>query len=326
MAEQPKENCYGLLKANPKRVYVIAEAGLNHGGNKERALALVRAAKWAGADAIKFLNSKAECLGSAARARSTYTTEQPSLPLDILRAVQKEAKRLSIEFLSSPADENSADVLNELGVHAFEIASGAVTERKLIEHVSRKGKPMLLSTGMSTGAEIEKTIDWMHSQSNHQVLLLHCAASYPAKVEELNLKVVEYLRDRFGVPVGFSDHTAGALGATVAVSLGAQIIERHFMMETRVDTPDQEMPMDVRQLKLHIAELRTIGAALGERGQFAIDMETRKKTAPRRALTPLRPITAGESIDAGMSFAKKPPAREKFSTAANTPLPLNAMR
>jgi N,N'-diacetyllegionaminate synthase len=293
MAEQPNENIYSLLKGAPKRLYVIAEAGLNHGGNKERALALVRAAKWAGADAIKFQNSKAECMGSTAGSRSAYATEQPGMPLDIVRAVQKEAKRLSIEVLSAPVDENSADVLNELGVHAFKIASGDITQRKLIEHVSRKGKPMLLSTGMSTVAEIEKAIDWMHSQTNDQVLLLHCASSYPTKVEQLNLKSVEYLRDRFGVPVGFSDHTAGTLGATVAVSLGAQIIERHFMMEMRGETPDQETPMDVKQLKLHIAELRTIGSALGEREKFAVDTETRKKTAARRA-----------DVVPGRSFAK----------------------
>src|SRR5438270_578096 len=177
MAEQPNQNVFGLLTENPNRIYVIAEAGLNHGGNKERALALVRAAKWAGAE------------------------------------------------------------------------------------------------------EIEHAIDWMHTQSNEQVVLLHCVSSYPAKQDELNLKSLQYLRDRFGVPVGFSDHSVGTLGSVVATSLGAQVIERHFMIETRGETPDHAVSMDAKTLKGHIEELRTIGSVLGERDKFAGESETKNKTA-----------------------------------------------
>src|SRR5207253_11465532 len=163
----------------------------------------------------------------------------------------------------------SADFLNDLGVSAFKIASGDITHRPLIEHVARKGKPVLLSTGMSSGEEIENAIDWMHTQANQQVVLLHCVSAYPAKREELNLKSIEYLRDRFGVPVGFSDHSVGGLGSVVATSLGAQVIERHFMIETRGETPDQAVSMDAKALKIHIEDLHRIGTLLGERGKFA---------------------------------------------------------
>ena len=315
MADKPSQNVFGLLTSDLNRIYVIAEAGLNHGGNKERALALVRAAKWAGADAVKFQTFRADRLASTQPATLSHTKDQPNLqelfkklelPFDTFRALHKEAKRIGIEFLSTPFDEESADFLDELGVNAFKIASGDITHRPLIEHVARKGKPVLLSTGMSKAEEIEKAIDWMHTQSNDQVVLLHCVSSYPAKLEELNLKSVQYLRDRFGVPVGFSDHSVGTLGSVVATSLGAQVIERHFMIETRGDIPDHAVSMDAKTLRGHIEELRTIGTVLGERGKFATEAESRNKTASRRALYARRPIAIGETIDANMLYALRP--------------------
>src|SRR2546429_7387010 len=315
MADKPRENLFGLLTSEPKRVYMIAEAGLNHGGNKERALALVRAAKWAGADAVKFQTFRADRLASSKPGTLAHTKDQPNLqelfkklelPFDAFRALHKEAKRIGIEFLSTPFDEESADFLDELGVNAFKIASGDITHRPLIEHVARKGKPVLLSTGMSALEEIEKAIDWMHTQSNEQIVLLHCVSSYPAKLEELNLKSVQYLRDRFGLPVGFSDHSVGTLGSIVATSLGAQVIERHFMIETRCETPDHAVSMDAKALKAHIEELRSIGTVLGERGKFATEAESRNKTASRRALYARRPIAAGETIDADEHYTLPP--------------------
>src|SRR5437016_8942603 len=160
MADKPSENLFGLLTSDLNRIYVIAEAGLNHGGNKERALALVRAAKWAGADAVKFQTFRADRLASTRPSKLTHTKDQPNLqelfkklelPFDTFRALHKEAKRIGIDFLSTPFDEDSADFLDELGVGAFKIASGDITHRPLIEHVSRKGKPILLSTGMKIG-------------------------------------------------------------------------------------------------------------------------------------------------------------------------------
>jgi sialic acid synthase SpsE len=315
MESKSDTNLYSLLKSDPRRVYVIAEAGLNHGGSKERALALVRAAKWAGADAVKFQTFRADRLASTRPAVLTHKKDQPNLqelfkklelPFDAFRSMFKEANRLNIDFLSTPFDEESADFLDELGVSAFKIASGDITHRPLIEHVGRKQKPVLLSTGMSTEEEIEKAIDWMHTQSNDQMILLHCVSSYPASDEELNLKSVEYLQARFGVPVGFSDHSVGSLGATVAVAIGAQVIERHFMIETRGDIPDLAVSMDAKQLKGHIEELRKIGTILGARGKSASTAESLNLTASRRSLYANRSIAPGEKIDAGMLYALRP--------------------
>src|SRR5262249_52388236 len=156
-----------------------------------------------GADAVKFQTFKAERLASAQPAKLEHLKGQSNLQevlrkfelsFDIFRALYKEAQRLNIEFLSTPFDEESADFLDGLGVHAFKISSGDITHRPLIEHVSRKGKPVLMSTGMSSVEEIEKAIDWMHGQTNDQAILLHCVSSYPAAPPELNLKSLEYLR------------------------------------------------------------------------------------------------------------------------------------
>src|SRR5260370_38947948 len=166
MADKPSENLFGLLAEDPNRIYVIAEAGLNHGGNKERARALVRAAKWVGADAVKLQTFRADRLASTRPATLAHTKDQPNLqelfkklelPFDTFRTLHKEAKRIGIEFLSTPFDEEIADFLNDLGVSAFKIASGDITHRPLIEHVTRKGKPVLLSTAMSSGKENEKS-------------------------------------------------------------------------------------------------------------------------------------------------------------------------
>lgn len=315
MSQQLTTPFYELLQKNPERVYVIAEAGINHGGSKERALALVRAAKWAGADAVKFQTFKAEQLASKHPANLGHVKNQPNLQelfkqheltYDIFRMLFNEAHRLGIDFLSTPFDEESADFLDSLGVHAFKIASGDITHRPLIEHVSRKKKPVLLSTGMSTVDEIERAIDWMHAQENTQIVLLHCVSAYPAAPQDLNLKAVEYLRDHFGVPVGFSDHSIGRLGSIVAASLGARVIERHFMIESRGDSPDHAVSMDAKQLRLHIEELRSIHLMLGERAKFATAAEMKNQKASRRALYARRAIQPGETIDRDMLYAVRP--------------------
>jgi len=161
---------------------------------------------------------------------------------------------------------------------------------------------------MSSSEEIEKAIDWMHSQSNDQLVLLHCVSSYPANNDELNLRSVQFLRDRFGTPVGFSDHSVGSLASIVAASMGAQVIERHFMIDSRTDSPDRAVSMDAKALRTHVEELKTLEAMLGQRGKFASEAESRNKTASRRGLYANRPIAPGETIDASMLNALRPAA------------------
>src|SRR6266568_2451610 len=308
-----QQNLYGLLIKDPRRIFVIAEAGINDGGNKERALALVRAAKWTGADAVKFRAFKADRLPT--RAVLGHTKDQSSLQEpykleltpETFRAVHKESERLGIEFIATPFDEESADFLDELGVNAFKIA-----RRQLIEHVARKRKPVLLFTGMCSAEQIEKAIGWMRTQSNDQIVLLHCVPSNSAKTEELNLKSVQCLHGRFGLPVGFSDHSASILGSIVATSLGAQVIERHFTIESRADATGHMVSMDAKQLKLHIEELRTIGTMLGERSQFSLETENSDNITARRALR--RPIPPSDTASPGTGSKHRLTARASAAT------------
>lgn len=314
MSDSVKTNIFDLLQTDPNRLYFIAEAGLNHGGSREKALAMVRAAKWAGADAVKFQTFRADRLTSSKKAQLTHTGGQDlqelfrklELDFDAFRALHQEAERLGIEFLSTPFDEESGDFLDDLGVGAFKIASGDITHRPLVRHLAAKGKPILLSTGMSTSEEIEKTIDWIFGEQNNQIVLLHCVSAYPPRPEELNMKSVEFLRDRFGLPVGFSDHSVDTMAATVAVALGARMIERHFMLDTRADVPDRDVSFDTKQLRAHIAQLRTVCGILGERDKFAGETERQNLTASRRALYAKRTIAPGETISSDMLYALRP--------------------
>ena len=309
-----QQNLYGLLIKDPRRIFVIAEAGINDGGNKERALALVRAAKWTGADAVKFRAFKADRLPTRpavlGHTKDQSSLEEPyklELTPETFRAVHKESQRLDIEFIATPFDEESSDFLDELGVNAFKIAPRDIARRQLIDHVARKRKPVLLFTGMCSAEQIEKAIGWMRTQSNDQIVLLHCVSSNPAKMEELNLKSVQCLHGRFGLPVGFSDHSASILGSIVATSLGAQVIERHFTIESRADATDHMVSMDAKQLKLHIEELRTIGTMLGERSQFALETENSDNIASRRALR--RPIPPSDTVSSGTGAKHRLAAR-----------------
>ena len=316
MSDNLNTNLFDSLQSEPQKLYFIAEAGLNHGGSKEKAMAMVRAAKWAGADAIKFQTFKADRLNSPTPAQLKHTKGQDlqklfkklELDFDAFRSIHREANRLGIEFLSTPFDEESVDFLEELGVGAFKIASGDITHRPLLKHVAAKGKPILLSTGMSTPEEIEKAIDWIFARDNHQVILLHCVSAYPPQPEELNLKSIEFLKDRFGLPVGFSDHSIGTIGATISVSLGAQVIERHFMLDTRGEVPDRAVSFDAKTLRAHVQELRTIGPILGKRDKFASQTEAENLTASRRSLYANRPIAPGETISSDMLYALRPAA------------------
>src|SRR5262245_42158562 len=179
--EVASANITGLLRTDPKRIYVIAEAGLNHGGSRERALALVRAAKWAGADAVKFQTFRIERVADSHPVRTLagqglklqVEFKNPELSHDALRAVFREAKRLEIEIFAAPHDEASADQFDKLGARAFKIESGGMTRRPWMKHVGRKGKPVLLSTEMNSSEEVHNAIDWMRTENNDQTILLH---------------------------------------------------------------------------------------------------------------------------------------------------------
>src|SRR5438132_928933 len=246
-ATQPFQREHGTGRS----VCIIAEAGVNHNGNLKRALELVDAAAEAGADAVKFQTFSADLLVTHLSPKAKYQCETTDptesqyemlkkleLSLDAHRELKRRAEKHGIVFLSTPFDKESADLLEKLDVPAFKIGSGELTDLPLPEHVARKGQPMILSTGMSWPTEVNQAVRTVQKAGQDQIALLHCVSAYPAPAQDVNLRVMEILRNDFNVPVGYSDHTEGIEVAVLAVACEANIIEKHLTLDRKLPGPD----------------------------------------------------------------------------------------
>jgi sialic acid synthase SpsE len=256
--------------------YFIAEAGVNHNGSVEIAKKLIKTAADAGADAVKFQKRSvkdiliAEALakpyGGINSLGSTYGEHREKLELsaDAYRELLQYAQELGITFLASVWDKPSADFIDSLGVPAFKIPSADLTNLPLLEHVAKKGKPIILSTGMSTLEEIHEAVDEINKY-NEQLILLHCVSVYPCEPEEVNLRVMETLKREFGVLVGYSGHEKTGFAVTeAAVALGAVIVERHFTLDRTMPGPDHAASLDAFGLERLIVHIRSdVEPALG---------------------------------------------------------------
>src|SRR3990172_5267923 len=243
--------------------FIIAEAGSNHNGKLENALALIDCAAECGADAVKFQTFTVDRLVAPTNhpiARLTdnfgqfgvtvYEMFQKlELPLDWLPRLREHAERQGLIFLSTPFDERSVDILEELGVSAFKIASFEMVHLPLLRHVARKGKPVIVSTGMGNLGDIEDVLATVYAEGNHQVVLLHCGINYPAPFEEINLAAMDTMRQAFQVPVGYSDHSLGLTAPIAAVARGANVIEKHFTVDRSLPGPDHSFALSPEELK-----------------------------------------------------------------------------
>jgi N,N'-diacetyllegionaminate synthase len=298
------------------RVFMIAEVGINHDGSVERALKLIDAAADCGADAVKFQTFRADRLMIAAPDRLAHQADDGETAYDMFRRLElswpdheklkDHADRRGILFLSTPFDEDSADFLEALGVPAFKIASSDLTHSPLLRHIARKGKPILLSTGMSFLAEVEEAVDTLQSCGARDIVLLHCVSSYPAPPESLNLKTIQTLRDRFGLPVGFSDHSQGTLFSLIAAALGARVLERHFTLDRNAPGPDHKVSLDPPGLRALIADLSHVEAALGSGSKIPSQAEEQGRRLSRRSIVAAADIRRHETIQARMLACKRP--------------------
>ena len=224
--------------------FVIAEAGVNHNGDLELALKLIDVAAAAGADAVKFQTFSADRLASASAPKAPYqqaTTEAKESQHAMLKRLElkpqayarlmEHCRERGIMFLSSPFDEAAADLLDALGVAAFKVPSGEIVNLPFLEHVARKGRPIILSTGMSDLAEVKTAVDTIRAAGEDQIVLLHCVSDYPADPSEANLRAMATMAAACQCPVGFSDHSEGRAVAVAAIALGACVIERHFTLD-----------------------------------------------------------------------------------------------
>ena len=290
-------------------VYVIAEMSANHGGDFQRARAIVEAAAAAGADAVKLQTYTADTLtidsdhpdfrigaGSPWAGRTLYDLYgEAQTPWDWQPRLAEIAKDLGLACFSTPFDETAVAFLEGMDVPAHKIASFELVDPALVRAVARTGKPLILSTGMATLAEIAEAVDAAEQEGATEIALLKCTSSYPAPASEMNLRAIPKLAGAFGVPVGLSDHTLGIETAVAAVALGAAIVEKHLTTSRDLPGPDSAFSAEPAEFARMVESIRRVEAALGE-ARFGPTEHERASLVFRRSLYAVVDIAAGEIL------------------------------
>lgn len=313
------------------RVYVIAEAGVNHNGEKDLAFSLVDVAADAGADAVKFQTFNAGKLASKAAPKAAYQKRNTDgsesqqamlkkleLPKEWHAELQAHARAKGIEFLSTAFDSESLAFLSLLGMPLFKVPSGELTNFPLIWQFAHTGKPLILSTGMALISEVEAALAvvahalqtstepsgmdeiwrcWSQAENrlrlqNH-VSLLHCTSQYPTVPEEVNLRAMDTLSATFGLPVGYSDHTEGSLIPIAAVARGARIIEKHFTLDRKMPGPDHKASLEPKELTDMVTSIRALEKALGDGAKAPQPSEWDTRAAARQQVVVTKDIAKG---------------------------------
>jgi sialic acid synthase SpsE len=296
----------GRRIGNDTPVFVIAEIGLNHGGSLERAIALVDAAAWAGASAIKLQTLFADRLvaqscPAPAHVEATSLREffaQFELSLEAHRQVVTRAREHGLAVMTTPFAEDVIPALQEIGFDAYKIASGDLTYDGLIAAVARTKQPMVISTGMSTMPEIGHALRVARHAGGRAIALLHCVSAYPAPLEAQSLRAISTIADGFLVPTGLSDHGSGLPSAVAAVALGACLYERHLVLEGDEDAIDRAVSSTPAELKAIITAMEQARRALGTGAKVVQRAEAVNVAASRRGVYTTRAMRAGEVITA----------------------------
>lgn len=299
--------------------FIIAEAGVNHNGEIGLAKRLIDAAAEAGVDAVKFQTFKAGRIVTEGAPKAAYqagatgsreSQRQMLRRLELSEEAHRELRDCCRErrlvFLSTPFDEESADFLEALGVPLFKIPSGELTNLPFLAHVARKGRPMIVSTGMATLEEVRQAVRTVKEAGAGSLVLLHCVSTYPAEPDEVNLRAMRAMAEAFGVPVGYSDHTMGIEVALAAAALGAAVIEKHVTMDRRLPGPDQACSCEPDELVSLVRGVRKVERALGHGRKEPVASEAETAAAARKSLVAARDIPAGSVLTDEMLAAKRP--------------------
>lgn len=297
-----------LLEQLNKRVYIIAEMSGNHAGSLERAKEIIHAAKESGADCIKIQTYTPDTLTIDCNNQyfniSNGTWDGENLyslygkaytPWEWQEELQAEAKKVNIDFLSTPFDKTSVDFLESLGLEFYKIASFELVDIPLIRYVASKGKPMILSTGMGSIKEIEEAVTTIREMGNNQICLLKCSSAYPAIPNDMNLNTIVDMKSRFGVPIGLSDHSLGCIGAITAVALGAQIIEKHYCLSREIENPDCSFSMEPHEFSNMVESIRQVEKAKGNVSYEISDSE-KDSIVFRKSIFVVKDIRRGEKF------------------------------
>ena len=299
--------------------FIVAEAGINHNGDVALASELVEAAAAAGADAIKFQTHFPEHEMLRDGATASYVGEslfdlltRTAISRDDHFTLRDLAARRGIMFLSTPFSREAADFLETVGVPAFKTGSGELTHLPLQQHIARKGKPMIISTGMSMPEEIDRTVQAVRAVGT-SFALMHCTSTYPTPYEHVQLDCIAALQQKYGVPVGFSDHTLGNFMAYGAVAIGANLFEKHFTISRALPGPDQQGSMEPDELADLVKGVRSIERARGAAKTIQPGEQDVRNMA-HHSVVSVRDIAAGATIAPADVWAKRPgtgiPARQ----------------
>lgn len=305
----------GIVKICDRKVgpgqpcFVIAEAGVNHNGDVKLAMELIDIAVKAGADAVKFQTFKAEKVVSLSSPKADYqlqTTDVAESQYAMLKRLELTSQMhrdlfvycedREIIFLSTPFDEESADFLESLGVLAFKVSSGEITNLPLLDHIAAKKKPMILSTGMSSLLDVAQAVKVIQEAGNQELVLLHCVSNYPAEPKDVNLRAMETMATAFQLPVGYSDHTPGIEVALAAVARGACVVEKHFTLNRDMPGPDHKASIEPEELNALIKGIRIVASALGDGRKEPALSESNTASVARRSIVAVRNLKAGKKL------------------------------
>lgn len=299
-------------------VYIIAEAGVNHNGSFELACKLVDAAKAAGVDCIKFQTFKSKNLVSHNAQKADYqknTTGEGSqvdmlkkleLSYDEFLALKDYCDKVGICFLSTPFDFDSIHFLNSIDMPFWKVPSGEVTNYPYLVELAKTGKPVVMSTGMCDMEEIEAAIKVLKNNGTKKIMLLHCNTEYPTPYEDVNLKAMQTIKNKFGYEVGYSDHTKGIEVPVAAVALGATIIEKHFTLDRNMEGPDHKASLEPNELSAMVSSIRHIEKAIGTGDKMPSPSEKKNISVARKSIVAAKNIKMGEVLTEVNITVKRP--------------------
>jgi N,N'-diacetyllegionaminate synthase len=299
--------------------YLIAEIGVNHNGDVDLAIEMVKAAKEAGADAVKFQTFSADRLVTANTPKVRYqesTTSSNESHYEMIRKLEFKfsdhepvidfCKENDIDFISTPYDVESARYLYDLGVDKFKVASADIVDKFLNEYLASTGKQVILATGMASMCEIERAVETYKNYGNSNICLLHCVSNYPCSDLSLNLRVIETLSRVFNLPVGFSDHSIGDAAAMISVALGGVVIEKHFTLDRNMDGPDHKASSTPDEFASLVNSVRKVELILGSPEKRCQDEERQMSMVSRKSIVAKKPIKKGQLISLDDLTVKRP--------------------
>lgn len=302
-----------------KKSYIIAEIGVNHNGDLDTAKKLVSAAQNAGADCVKFQTFKAARIVTKDAPKAKYqleVTDPMESQYEMLKSLElslseyKElisfCKNIGIDFLSTPYNIEDIAFLESLNVSSYKIASGQLTELPFIRAVARKGKPILLSTGMGTLADVYNAVEAIRDTGNKDIIVLQCTTNYPSRIQDANILAMTTIRDACDVQIGYSDHVPNNYACYAAVALGAQVIEKHFTLDKNAEGPDHSCSLTPEEFSEMVQGIRNIEASLGSKVKRPSSIELENQIGMKRGMVLEKKITKGEVLSLEHIGFKRP--------------------